>query len=137
MGFLKYLTISIIMISSLAAGSISIEPYTFVKHYNKTNKNNNVKYIGLVYEIDGFGIGAATFTNSHYTRTNAIFGQYIYKKNIISDDLYIGAYVLGGYRTGYKTKMMVYGGPYVEYKNLYIKINVNPKFYGFTLGYRW
>ena len=131
MAFLRILLLSFTI---LAADELAIEPYTQIYHYDQSKKpNENTKYIGFIYRHNNFDFGLASYENSHYTRTQAAYVGYRYSF-YKQDDLTLGVFGLIGYRTNYEQSIIVYGGPYVEWNRLYLKVNINPKFVGATIG---
>lgn len=133
------LIISFILGSILAFGdSISIEPLALSYHFNRDKDwNEDHKYLGLLYKHDsGFEIGVGTMENSHYKRSNSIYAGYS-KEFYEYTDGEIGAFIDAGYRTGYKRNLLIYGGIYAEYKNVYIKTAIGSNLIGCTIGYQF
>ena len=119
----------------LIFSDIAIEPYAASYHFDRDKDyNEDHKYIGLVYRYDQYEIGVSTFKNSHYKRTNSFYAGYrqpVYEYN----DVEFGIWGDIGYQTGYNRKLLIYGGLYGEYENIYIKLAGNSKFIGATVGY--
>lgn len=131
---MKYL-FALLITSTLSFADIAIEPLALSYHYDRDKDyNENHKYIGLVYRYDMYEVGIGTMENSHYKRSNSV---YVGMRPIIytEGDLDIGMFVDVGYRTGYSRDLLIYGGLYTEYKDVYAKIAAGTNVVGFTVGY--
>lgn len=128
-------TLIAIVYAESKADGIAIEPFATSYHFDRDRDyNEEHKYLGLVYRYDKFEFGIATMENSFNKKSNSFyvgFREPIYKE----DDVEIGFFVDGGYKTGYKTNLLFFGGLYTEYKDFYIKLAVSPRLLGATAGY--
>lgn len=125
---------SIVLLTSLVFSDIAIEPYAKSYHFDRDKKyNENHKYIGAVYRKDSWDFGVATYINSHNNRSNDAYIGYRYL--LYEDNIKLGVFGLVGYRSGYRTKLLGYGGLYSEYEDFYIKLAINHKLTAVTLGY--
>lgn len=124
---LKY----ILLLTSFAFADIAIEPFGTSYHWDRDkNRNENNKYLGVVYRYGQYDFGVATFENSHYERSNT---AYIGYRQPINE--HVGIFGAVGYVTGYNYKILGAVGVYVEYENIYIKASFNHKYMGTTIGY--
>ena len=123
---------------------IVFQPFAQAYHWDRDKDNNEKQeWLGLVYEHDTdfadgatFEVGASTMINSHYVRSNSFYvglSKDIYKEG----DWEVGLFADGGYRTGYDTNILLYGGAYAEWKQLQLKVAVNSSFIAFVVGYKF
>ena len=124
---IKYLLI----LTSFLFADIAIEPWGTSYHYDRDrNYNEDNKYISITYRYDQYDFGVATFDNSHNNRSN--YAYVGYRKPI---NKYLGVFMSAGIITGYNYPVFGAVGVYAEYSNAYIKLSVNPRYLGTTIGY--
>ena len=129
----KYMLIGLLLsflnLSQAAEHSIAIEPFLQSYHWDRDKGYNEThKHVGLVYRYDQFELGVATMINSHDIRSNSVYIGYR-EKLYETEDLELGFFMDGGYRSGYHKKVLGYVGLYSEYKDFYIKVAANQKTY--------
>ena len=119
------------------SADIVVQPYAQAYHWDREKDlNEKQEWVGVVYEHDNFEFGASTMINSHYERSNSFYVGYI-QDVYTYDDLEVGLFADVGYRTGYDTNVLLYGGAYAEWKQLQLKVAVNTSFIAFVVGYKF
>ncbi len=131
---LKYL----LLLTSFLFGDVAVEFYGTSYHFDREKDyNENNKYVGLVYKFENnFEVGVASYENSHYERSNDIYIGYM-QPLYESEDVELGVFADGGYRGGYDSHVLFYGGLYAEYMDVYTKLAGNSKMLGLVVGYNF
>ena len=132
----------ILIICFLAVGSFAddlwLETYAGVYHWNREyGYNEDLEYVGLVYEHNNVEFGAARYINSYGVHSESYYVGY--KKELTRVlETELGLFFIAGYRTGYgeHQHILMYGGVYAEYDRFYIKTAINGEFIGATIGYK-
>lgn len=125
----------LLILGMLATGlyaDIAVEPWGTAYHWNRDkNYNESNQYVGVVYRYQQYDLGVTTFINSHNDRSNSIYVGY---REPISE--YVNMVGGVGYVSGYEKFNIIGGvGFDVTYEDTYLKLAVNPKYMGITVGY--